>query len=306
LPLPPISPRPRFDVGGIKDMQTIPSVAALLTCFNRRENTLSALESLFHQHEAIPRKMTVILVDDGSTDGTAEAVASSYPTVRILRGDGSLFWTGGMRVAFAEAMRSDFDYYLWLNDDTRLFPDALDGLLASAQKLERDGRIAIVTGSTCDPVQGNRTYGGFRRQLSWKGIQFLPVQPLPDALQPCDIMNGNCTLIPRAIAREVGNLDAAFRHSVGDFDYGFRARAAGFGIYIAPGYVGSCTQNSVQGTWRDRTAPFEVRWRNLVSHKGLPFKEWLVYTHRHYGALWPLYTVSPYLKTLLGVGLGRS
>jgi len=283
-----------------------PRVAALLTCFTRREKTLSALGSIFSQQHAIPRELTVILVDDGSTDGTTEAVASAYPAVHILRGDGSLFWNGGMRVAFAEAMRSDFDYYLWLNDDTSLFPGALDRLLASAHALARQGKTAIVTGSTCDPIHGGRTYGGIRRQLTWRGLQLLPVMPLSDSLQPCDTMNGNCTLIPRVIAGIVGNLDAAFRHSIGDFDYGFRARSAGFELYVAPGYVGTCARNSARGTWRDQTAPLAARWRNLVSPKGLPFKEWLIYTRRHCGPLWPLYTLSPYLKTLLGVGLRAS
>jgi hypothetical protein len=46
-----------------------------------------------------------------------------------------------------------------------------------------------------------------------------------------------------------------------------------------------------------------VRWRNLVSAKVLPPKEWLVFTRRHYGLLWPAYAVSPYLKTILGLGL---
>lgn len=160
-----------------------------------------------------------------------------------------------------------------------------------------------MVGSTCDTAGESWTYGGFRRRLSWRGVQIIPVRPLPDELQPCDTMNGNCTLIPRAVARKLGNLDAAFRHSIGDFDYGFRARAAGFDIYVAPGYVGSCARNSGIGTWRDNDAPFPKRWRHLISPKGLPFKEWLIYTRRHCGALWPLYTVMPYLKTLFGFGL---
>jgi len=280
-----------------------PTVAVLVTCFNRREKTLSALESVFGQREVVPRRLTVILVDDASTDGTPEAVASRFPQVRVLTGSGSLFWNGGMRVAFAEAMRSDFDYYLWLNDDTHLFPEALDVLLASAQKLEHDGRTAIMTSSTCDPVERNWTYGGFRLRISWRGVRLLPIKPLSDELQPCDTMNGNCTLIPRTIAEQVGNLDAVFQHGIGDFDYGFRTREAGFGIYAAPGYIGTCTGNSNGGTWRDGDASFSKRWHHLTSPKGLPIKEWLIYTRRHYGAFWPLYTVSPYVKTLVGFGL---
>jgi GT2 family glycosyltransferase len=115
-------------------------------------------------------------------------------------------------------------------------------------------------------------------------------------------MNGNCVLIPRAIAKEVGNLDAAFRHGMGDLDYGLRSRKAGFAIYIAAGYAGTCAVNPAQGTWRDRTVSFTARWRNLVSAKVLPPKEWMLYTRRHCGPLWPLHAISPYVKTILGIG----
>ena len=278
-------------------------IAVLMTCHNRKVQTIGCLDRLFTQLLQQGNTLSVYLVDDGCTDGTAEAVASSYPVVRILRGDGSLFWNGGMRVAFAEAMRSDFDYYLWLNDDTHLYPTALDTLLEASAKLEQDGKNVILVGSTCDPVSGSWTYGGMQRHRSWREIAFLPVQPQPDALRASDTMNGNCILIPRAIAKQVGNLDAAFRHGMGDFDYGLRARAKGFEIYAAAGYAGTCAVNPARGTCLDRTASLSVRWRNLVSAKVLPPKEWLVFTRRHYGLLWPAYAVSPYLKTILGLGL---
>ena len=279
------------------------TIAVLITCHNRKVQTIACLDRLFSQLLPKGNALSVYLVDDGCTDGTAEAVASSYPAVRILRGDGSLFWNGGMRVAFAEAMRSDFDYYLWLNDDTHLYPTALDTLLGASERLQREGRSAILAGSTCDPVRASRTYGGIRRQRSWRGIAFLPVHPKPDALQACDTMNGNCVLIPRAIVTTVGNLDAAFRHGMGDIDYGLRARSKGFEIYAGAGYAGACAVNLAQGTCLDQKASFFVRWRNLVSAKVLPPKEWLVFTRRHYGLLWPAYAVSPYLKTILGLGL---
>jgi GT2 family glycosyltransferase len=276
-----------------------------MTCFNRRQKTLLALGSIFNQDESVPRQITCFLVDDGSSDGTADAVCSAHPSVRLIRGDGSLYWNRGMRVAFAAAMREEFDYYLWVNDDTRFGPKALSTLLAAARKCEDEGQTAILVGSTCDPSATHWTYGGFRSRPRWKGLGLLPALPGKNELQPCDTMNGNCTLIPKAVAARLGNLDAGFRHGCGDFDYGFRARKAGFEIYVIPGYVGICAENSVAGTWRDRTAPLLIRWRNLVSPKGLPFMEWMLYTRRHCGLLWPLYTVSPYLKTIFGIGLPR-
>lgn len=278
-----------------------PSIAVLMTCFNRREKTLAALASLASQTAEIPRRLQVILVDDASTDGTAQAVAAQFPQVRVIAGSGSLFWNGGMRVAFAEALRTGFDYFLWLNDDTQLFPDALDTLLRTAEELERRGVLSIVTGSTRDAVTGLRTYGGRLRVYRWNGVQDLPVQPLENQPAPCDTMNGNCTLVPAAIAAKIGNLEGRFHHHFGDFDYGLRARQAGFAVHVAPGYIGTCSINSQDGTWRDGSATFRQRWKHLMSPKGSPFAEWFLFSSRHYGYLWPLYFLSPYAKTFLKI-----
>ena len=275
-----------------------PSIFVLMTCFNRRDHTLGCLQALAAQDCEQPRSVQVILVDDGSTDGTGAAVRQAFPQVRILPGSGRLFWNGGMRVAFAEALKEHFDFLLWLNDDTILFPFALDVLLATASTLAAQNISAIVTGSTCDRLTGKRSYGGERQVQRWFGNRCSPVEPIPHQVQPCDTMNGNCTLVPRDIALALGNLDAAFTHSFGDMDYGFRARAAGYCIYIAPGYLGTCSDNTQRGTWRDRSASLRKRWRHLTSAKGSPFPEWLVYCRRHLGPLWPLYAVSPYVKTV--------
>jgi GT2 family glycosyltransferase len=276
----------------------MPSIAVLIACFNRRDQTLRCLGALFSQVNEEHRSVQVILVDDGSTDGTADAVRHAYPNVHILKGSGQLFWNGGMRAAFAEAVKSKFDFLLWLNDDTELFPFALDTLLRTARGLEEQGIVAIVTGSTSDRATGERSYGGEQQVKRWFGNRCIPVIPLPRHSQPCDTMNGNCTMIPRTIALALGNLDATFTHSFGDTDYGFRARSAGFSIYVAPGYLGACSDNTRLGTWRDRSATLSRRWQNLNSAKGSPLREWSIYCRRHLGPLWPLYAISPYVKTV--------
>jgi GT2 family glycosyltransferase len=145
-------------------------LAALLTCHNRKLMTLACLKALFNQE--LPNEVAIdaYLVDDSSTDGTAEAVAQSYPQVKIIQGDGSLFWNGGTHLAFAEAIKYDYDFYLWLNNDTFLNPNALSKLLETWHNLrDRGERRAIVTGSTCDANTKTLTYGGVvrrsRRQL---------------------------------------------------------------------------------------------------------------------------------------------
>ena len=93
-------------------------IAAIITCHNRKDKTLACLKSLLQ----IAPTIDVYLTDDGSTDGTSEAVRQQCPQVQIIQGDGNLFWSRGMYIAWKEAVKSDYEYYLWLNDDVVLYP----------------------------------------------------------------------------------------------------------------------------------------------------------------------------------------
>jgi GT2 family glycosyltransferase len=275
-----------------------PRIAVLMTCFNRRELTLRCLEAIFSQQAQEQRLIEVFLVDDASNDGTAAAVEEKFHAVHVIRGRGNLYWNGGMRVAFGTALNGNFDGFIWMNDDTILRSDAFDTLIGTSRELTAKGITAIVTASTCNAVTGKRTYGGILQQRGLITRSLLPVEPSRTEPLPCDTMNGNCTYIPRAVTDVLGNLEAGFTHSFGDLDYGFRARNAGFSVYIAPGFLGTCSDNSPKGTWRDQSTTWQKRWKQLNSVKGSPFKEWSLYCSRHQGPAWPLYAVSPYVKTL--------
>ena len=77
------------------------------------------------------------MLDDASTDGTSEAIAEQFPEITVLHGDGKQYWNGGMRRAFGAAIAQDYDYYLWMNDDTCLDDGAL-ALLLDAERFVRE------------------------------------------------------------------------------------------------------------------------------------------------------------------------
>src|SRR2546428_12204763 len=109
--------------------------------------------------------MPVFLLDGGSTDGTAKAGSGRFPWVRLIGGDGTLYWAGGMRKAMAAALAEAFALYLWLNDDTSLFPDSIARLAATLSQLQRGGeRPILVVGSTRNPETQELSYGGFRQE----------------------------------------------------------------------------------------------------------------------------------------------
>ncbi|WP_298435373.1 glycosyltransferase [Geobacter sp.] len=277
------------------------SVVAVLTCYNRKTKTETCLASLYNAVELLAGRIhiRVFITDDGSSDGTNDMLRDRFPQVEVLRGNGGLFWNGGMRLAFGQALEGNYDFYLWLNDDTVLYPDSIECLLATHDELvATTGRSGIVVGTTRND-EGKSSYGGQRRQEGSYAPRFIRVEPT-DKPQPCDTFNGNCVLISAEAAKRLGNLEAAFKHSMGDTDYGLRATKMGIPIWVMPGFVGLCTNdNVVQGTYLDRTLPLAKRWKKAMAPKGLPPHAWRVFCHRHTGPFWPLYWLWPYVKLVI-------
>jgi GT2 family glycosyltransferase len=275
-----------------------PRVLALLTSHNRRMLTQACLQSLDQAGRQSGVALEAVLVDDGSTDGTAEAVARQFAWVTVLAGSGDLYWCRGMHQAMAVGLQRPVDFLLWLNDDTVLRPDALQRLLQQHQRLSgQHGRPVAVVGATAGP-DGRLSYGGAVAINRLRRFQFRPVWDAVEAVA-CEAMNGNCVLLPVALARAVGNIDPAFEHAMGDTDYALRLRAAGFALYVAPGFVGDCANNPPAGGFDDRSLPLRRRWQVMMGRKGLPWRSWLHFTRRHGGPLWPLYFGWPYLRVLL-------
>jgi len=254
---------------------TFTRIAVLLTCFNRQEKTLTCLKSLFQQVIIQNTKVDVFLVDDGSTDNTLQIVINNFPSVKIINGNGNLFWCGGMNLAWNEASKGHYDYYLWLNDDVILYSTALKDLLTTAfQKNIQEDQIGIIIGSTCDPIGLNVTYGGSNN------LGGLPKIIPSDEIQTCLTFNGNIVLVPNEVFKKIGNLSQEFKHIFGDMDYALRATKQGFKLWIAPGYQGHCANNSIPN-WRNPKIPLKERWQHLHSPKGQPPREVYIFAKKN-------------------------
>jgi len=274
----------------------LPTVAVLMTCFNRRAQTLRSLRSL-DQANAGAARLSIVLVDDGSSDGTSDAVTAEFSDATVISGDGSLFWNGGMRRAWSVALQMQPDFYLWLNDDTELRPRAIEDLLALYY--ETDDKRTIVVGHTVDPNTGALTYGGYvRKPGAWSKLQFVRPSEL-DA--DCDTMNGNCVLFPASAAADIGTNSEYYRHAFGDNDYGLRAKRAGYRIRQLAVPVAKQERNL--GYEQATRALTLTNWRRILFHpKGVPMREWYHFCREHGGRLWPANFVFRYLK-MAGNGL---
>ena len=276
------------------------TIAVLLTTFNRKQKTLACLQSLYQQQLPEDVHLKVFLTDDNSADGTSDAVKTHFPEVQVFNGSGSLFWAGGMRNTWQKALAATADYYLLLNDDTLLTQTAVAALLkCSGYAKSKGNKPAVCVGSTADDETGKISYGG--RKLadknSW-GEGFL-VYSETEFLN-CDVANANILLVPAEVVKEIGILSTTFTHGLADYDYTLKAKKAGFGLLVAPGFLGTCIDDH-GNNWKSANTTLKERLAYLKSPKGLAYHEFLGFIKEHFPKSYPAVFVKLWLKTLFPV-----
>lgn len=262
-----------------------PLILVLLTCHNRKALTLRLLASLQQQQQAA--ELCVVLVDDGSRDGTSDAVRELCPNVHVLQGSGQLYWCGGMRYAQQHSQQflpRPADYQLWLNDDVELDPDAIARLLAQAQALQTKHSVGAVVGAVREPGSDTLSYGGRTSTSRWWPLRMSAVLKEQTQAQSCDFINGNVCLFPAAAISAAGLLSDEFTHSMGDFDYGLRLRQFGFSLWQAAGSFGTCKARPIAGSIRDRSLSMATRLQLLAKpNQAAPVAQWQTFVRRHGG-----------------------
>ncbi len=163
--------------------------AVLIPVHNRREITLRCLRVL--RAAELPAEFGVIVVDDGSTDGTAEAILAEFPDVILVRGDGHLFWTGGIVAGMRHALAEGAAFLFWLNDDCR--PDA-DALPLMLDFLEQNPRA--ICGASCFAEGGDvPVQTAFRQRKAVTASE---------RVTEVDGLSGFCVGLPATICAEIG------------------------------------------------------------------------------------------------------
>ncbi len=268
------------------------NIAVLLTCHNRKEKTLICLQALYSCILPANHFLSVFLVDDGSTDGTTKAVEGKFPEVNVYLGNGKLFWNKGMSLAWDKASNSlDFDFYLWLNDDTILKESSISEMIESYHEVLNDQQKHTIICGACE----NRTDSGI---FSYGGKnESGPIIP-NGQLQSCTYINGNAVLVSKMIFRAIGNLCPDYTHIMGDFDYGLRAIKMGFKCYTTKSFVAVCPPNEGLPAWCNPNTPLKNRWQLLHSPKGLNISEYIIFRKKHYGWKWIVFALKAYARAI--------
>lgn len=190
------------------------SVYIIIPVHNRKKITLTCLKQL--QENGDLDHYSVVVVDDGSTDGTAEAVQSQFPIVKILHGDGNLWWTGAIKMGMEYAYKNGSEYFIWLNDDCLPQRNTLNLLVNFS-----NSHANTITGAACYLI-GKET----PIETGCLGRKRLAV--LPTKVNYVDSLSGYCVCLPRSVCETIGFPNAKhLPHYGGDDTYILQATRAG-------------------------------------------------------------------------------
>jgi len=204
-----------------------PFVSIIVPVHNGIEFTKRMIKSLknifYHNYK-------IIIVDDGSTDKTYEKVKDYNKDIIIIKGNGNLFWSGGVNKGIKHALNKlNTDYILLLNNDNLVEKNFLNELVKTAQKNEAD----VVSSKVFYENKKGMFYGG--GIITWSGLLKLIRDKRFKKTTPVQWFTGMGVLIKKDLFEEVGFFDEKeFPQYYGDSDFALKVYKNGYKILYEP------------------------------------------------------------------------
>ncbi len=227
--------------------------------YNRKEFTRNYLRALEKQ---TVKAFKVIIVDDGSTDGTSEMTEQDFPNVTLLKEEGDLWWAEATNVGIKYAIEHGASYIMTLNDDTLPEKDYMEKML----KWSKEKPDALLGALAIDSISGKSIACGWLH--SWKDVKMIQlVETLNSTelygLHKVDVFPGRGLLIPVDIFKKIGLYDSKnFPQTVADLDFTARADNAGYDIF--------CNYDAKIKIYPEESGGVSLRknksWKNYYQH----------------------------------------
>jgi GT2 family glycosyltransferase len=190
----------------------------------------------------------VLVVDDGSSDGTAAMLNNEFPWVKSLRGPGDWWWGGAVRAGMELAIKGGAECICWVNDDTLPAAGSLERLVEMACT-----RAAMVGGVSQTEHPSGFAYGGGQIIGGWPKA----LNPMPKAdenMTQVAWLHGNLVAISARVWQQIGLPDVRWaKHHFADVSYALTAHRAGLEVLLLPSATAEASWNGSGNylSWRD-------------------------------------------------------
>jgi GT2 family glycosyltransferase len=236
----------------------------IVLSWNGREDTLRCLDSLVrieHPHVA------VLCVDNGSIDGSAQAVREHFPQVKLIQSPTNLGYASGNNLGLRQALAGGADWVALVNNDVVVAPDAVEGFELAIRQRPRAGIVA------------GKVYFADRPQTIWFAGQRVSTRlgysgrprgyGRPDSdryrrVGSTDRAVGALMAVSREAIETVGLLEEDLFAYVEDVDWALRVRDAGFEVVFAPEARAWHRVTASTGGEAASTAPLYYGVRNTI------------------------------------------
>lgn len=217
-------------------------IHVLIPVFNRIELTRRCIETLMLQ--TIYEEISVTIVDDNSSDGTAEWLKTEYPDITVLGGTGRLFWGGaihfGIEYLLTKCNRGDF--ILLVNNDVELDLNVVKLLrdhIVSKDRRVIAGALAVDQSDRSSIVKSGTVVKNWFLNITehlFLGQNFKSLKS--DEAMKVDFITARCLLHPVEVFWQAGNYDAnSFIHYGGDDEFSMRVKKFGIEAHLLPSAV---------------------------------------------------------------------
>lgn len=216
-------------------------ISILIPVFNGLDFTkrcISNLKEIFQANQ-LTDNYELIVIDDGSKDGTSNWLSDKHPEVICLRGDGNLWWSGSINLGMEYVINESRSHFvLWWNNDI----EAEKGYFTELLKILSD-RDKLVVGSKIYDLVSKKVWGMGGRFNTKTGKHYQQAHLVDDSddynqIFEADWLPGMGTVLHIDTIKEVGLLDAeTFPQYHGDLDYTLRCKQKGFSIKVFPSLI---------------------------------------------------------------------
>jgi len=214
-------------------MLTDPLVSIVIVNWNGRDVTIECLQSLSKVKYS---NFRIIVIDNASTDGSPEAIRSTFPLVTLLTMKENLLFAGGTNAGLRLALSEGAAMMLLLNNDTTVDPEFLGHLV---HRLQSDGRAGMAAPLIYYHSAPDRIWSAGGALSFWTGtMKHLGIRELERGqhagVREVDFASGCCILVKRTVVEHIGLLDESFRMYAEDADWCMKARLHGYSVLLDP------------------------------------------------------------------------